>query len=382
MYPNLYFVFKDIFGIDLPGLKLINSFGFFVALAFILAAWVLTMELKRKQQQGLFIYTEESIVIGAPAGFRELFLNFGMGFIFGYKIIGAFLVPDALNDPQAFILSAKGSVPVGLLVGLLFGGLKWWEKNRQKLDKPETRTIRIWPHDRVGDMVIYAALFGFIGAKIFNSLETWNDFIKDPVGSLISFSGLTFYGGLICAGAAIILYARKHKIGIWHLCDAMAPALMLAYAVGRIGCHVSGDGDWGIVNTYAKPFSWLPDWMWAYRYPHNVIGEGIPISGCTGPYCNQLASPVFPTAFYEMTACLLLFAILWLIRKKLKAPGQLFGIYLVFNGVERFLVETIRVNTRYLFLPFHPTQAEIISPLLVISGALLFWRSARMSASK
>ncbi len=377
MYPNLYYAFKDIFGVEWSWLKLVNSFGFFVALSFIFSAWILTLELRRKQQQGLFVHTEETIIIGKPASVGELLLNFIIGFVFGYKIIGAFTIADALNDPQTFILSGKGNLPVGLLVGALFAGLKWWEKNKQKLAKPETRTIRIWPHDRVGDIVIYAALFGFLGAKIFHNLENWNDFVSDPIGSLISFSGLTFYGGLICAGAAIIYYSRRKKIRIVHLLDAMAPTMMVAYALGRIGCQVSGDGDWGIDNIKAKPFSWLPDWMWAYRYPHNVINYGEPIPGCAGPYCNQLKVPVYPTAFYEIVICLVLFLVLWLIRKRIKVPGQLFGLYLIFNGVERFSIETIRVNTRYEFLPFHPTQAEIISLLLVISGVMLIIKAGK-----
>ncbi len=375
MYPNLYYVFKDIFGIELSGLKLVNSFGFFVAIAFIICAWVLTLELRRKQQQGLFVHTEETITIGASATLSELLINFVMGFIFGYKIIGAFTIPDALNDPQAFILSGKGNLLIGLLVGAVFLFLKYWEKNRQKLAEPEKRIIRIWPQDRVGDIVIYAALFGFLGAKIFHNLENWNDFVKDPIGSLISFSGLTYYGGLICAGVAVTLYCQSKKIKLVHLYDAMATTMMLAYGLGRVGCQISGDGDWGIPNTHPKPFSWLPDWMWAYSYPHNVVGEGVPIAGCTGPFCNQLAVPVYPTPFYEIVACLFLFSILWLIRKRIKVPGQLFGIYLVFNGAERFFIEKIRVNTKYDFLPFHPTQAELISLLLFIAGIILIIKS-------
>ena len=139
-------------------------------------------------------------------------------------------------------------MPVSYL-GLLFAGLKWREANKQKLAKPEERIIRVWPHDRVGDIIIFGALFGFIGAKIFDNLENWDRFIKDPIGNLISPSGLTFYGGLICAALAIWWYAKKHNIGFWHLNDAAAPSLMLAYAVGRMGCQVSGDGDWGILNS-------------------------------------------------------------------------------------------------------------------------------------
>ncbi|HQS56030.1 MAG TPA: prolipoprotein diacylglyceryl transferase [Sediminibacterium sp.] len=379
MYPNLYYAFKDLFGIELSGLKLINSFGFFVALCFIISAWVLTLELRRKQQQGLFSYTEEKIVIGAPASMLDLLLNFLLGFVFGYKIIGAFTLPDALNDPQSFILSSKGNLLLGILVGLFFAGLKWYEKHKQQLDKPEERMVRIWPHDRVGDLLIYAAGFGFLGAKIFHNLENWNDFAKDPIGALLSFSGLTFYGGLICAGAAIMLYARKIKLPIVHLVDAFAPILMLGYAIGRIGCQISGDGDWGIVNQHPKPFSWIPDWLWAYQYPHNVIGEGVPIPGCVGPYCNQLVSAVYPTALYEVILCSLIFVVLWSIRKKIKIPGQLFGIYLMFNGMERFLIESIRVNTKYESLPFQPTQAQLISLLLLIVGLLLTFNAKKLT---
>ncbi|MDE3126204.1 MAG: prolipoprotein diacylglyceryl transferase, partial [Bacteroidota bacterium] len=249
MYPNLYYVFKDLFGVEWNGLKLINSFGFFVAISFVASAWVLTMELKRKQSEGILTYTEKSIIVGGEASLQELLLNFVLGFIMGFKIIGAFLIPSALADPQSFILSKQGNFPIGLLLGIVFAGLKWWEKHKEKLAKPEKRIIRVWPQDRVGDIVIYAAVLGFAGAKIFNSLETWDDFMADPIGSLISFSGLTFYGGLICATIALYFYTKKHNIPFIALCDAAAPALMLAYGLGRIGCQVAGDGDWGILNS-------------------------------------------------------------------------------------------------------------------------------------
>jgi len=377
MYPNLYYVFKDLFGIELTAFKLINSFGFFVALCFIISAWALTLEFQRKQQLGLLSFTEEKVLMGAPASFIDLLLNFILGFIFGYKIIGAFIIQDALNDPQSFILSSKGNAAAGILLGLFFLGLKWYEKNKEKLAKPEERIIRIWPQDRVGDLVIYAAAFGFLGAKIFHNLENWNEFIKDPIGALISFSGLTFYGGLICAGAAIMIYSKKIKLSIVHLVDSFAPILMLGYSIGRIGCQVSGDGDWGIVNLHPKPFNWLPDWLWAYQYPHNVVGEGVAIPGCIGQYCNQLAQPVYPTALYEVIVCAIIFIVLWLVRKKIKIPGRIFGLYLILNGAERFSIERIRVNTKYQDLPLQPTQAQIISVILMLTGVWLFIQSKK-----
>jgi hypothetical protein len=149
---------------------------------------------------------------------------------------------------------------------------------------------------------------------------------------------------------------------------------MLAYGVGRIGCQLSGDGDWGIVNTAPKPswLSFLPDWMWGFTYPHNVLNDGIPIPGCTGPHCFALPDPVYPTPFYEVIAALLLFGVLWSVRKRLNIAGQLTGVYLILNGLERFFVEKIRVNSEYSIFGFHPTQAEIISFLMIIAGIYLF----------
>jgi prolipoprotein diacylglyceryltransferase len=207
MYPNLYYAFKDLFGVEWNWLRFVNSFGFFVAFAFLAAAWILTAELRRKGKQGLLHFQEEKITIGKPAGAGELILNFVIGFLLGYKIIGAFL--SNAENPQSFIFSSQGSVPAGIFLGLLFAGLKWWEKNKQKLPSPEARTLRIWPHDRVGDIIILGAVFGFLGAKIFHNLENWNEFSQDPIGALLSFSGLTFYGGLICASVAIWIYAKK-----------------------------------------------------------------------------------------------------------------------------------------------------------------------------
>jgi phosphatidylglycerol---prolipoprotein diacylglyceryl transferase len=421
MYPNLYYAVKDIFGSDikwLHWLRFVNTFGFFVALSFFGAAVTLSKELLRKEREGLLQGKDETVIIGLPAKPGELAINFLIGFVLGFKFIGLFLSNSPLADnAQDFIASWEGSWPAGIGLGLLFMGLKWYEKNKQKLPEPQEKTVRLWPHDRVGDLAIYAALFGFLGAKVFNSLETWNDFIKNPIDSLFSFSGLTFYGGLICAALAIWYYARKNGIGFWYLNDAAAPGLMLAYGLGRIGCQVSGDGDWGIFNSayisdangnavlagpgdfdrvllankdsYLSQFqvssldkiphipvkapSFLPDWLFAYSYPHNVISEGVRFPGCDGPYCNHLALPVFPTSFYETVVCVGLFALLWSLRKRFSIPGTLFAFYLIINGIERFFIEKIRVNTKYDIFGWHPTQAEVISSLLVICGALLWF---------
>ena len=375
MYPNLYYLIDDFFGVKLNGLRLVNSFGFFVAIAFVASGFVLYNELKRKESLGEFTPTEESIIVGAPASMSELLTSFFFGFLFGYKIIGAFTIADALNNTQAFILSLQGNIGAGILVGAIMVYLKWKEKDKDKLAKPETRKLLLWPHDRVGDIVLQAALWGFLGAKIFHNLENLEELMLDPWGSLISFSGLTFYGGLILATIAIIVFIRKYNMRVIHFADAMAPTMLFAYAAGRIGCHISGDGDWGIVNSAPNPFAWLPDWMWSYQYPHNVVNAGVSIPGCVGNYCNQLPEGVYPTTFYEVIIMFLLFLIVWMIRKKITQPGIITGIYFIFAGGERFFIEKIRVNNKYTFLPFQPTQAELISVILIILGIVFLVKS-------
>lgn len=375
MYPNLYYLIDDFFGVKLNGLRLVNSFGFFVAIAFVASGFVLYNELKRKESLGEFTPTEESIIVGAPASMSELLTSFFFGFLFGYKIIGAFTIADALNNTQAFILSLQGNIGAGILVGAIMVYFKWKEKDKDKLAKPETRKLLLWPHDRVGDIVLQAALWGFLGAKIFHNLENLEELMLDPWGSLISFSGLTFYGGLILATIAIIIFIRKYNMRVIHFADAMAPTMLFAYAAGRIGCHISGDGDWGIVNSAPNPFAWLPDWMWSYQYPHNVVNAGVSIPGCVGNYCNQLPEGVYPTTFYEVIIMFLLFLIVWMVRKKITQPGIITGIYFIFAGGERFFIEKIRVNNKYTFLPFQPTQAELISVILIILGIVFLVKS-------
>ncbi|MBM3443252.1 MAG: prolipoprotein diacylglyceryl transferase [Bacteroidetes bacterium] len=428
MYPNLYQFLKEVFGGDPPGFtRYINSFGFFVALAFLLSGLLLIRELKRKERQGLLIPKEETIRVGEKAGIWELLSHFLFGFLVGYKLIGALLAADGVN-PQTFIFSSDGSWPGGLLFASLFAGLRWWEKHKQALPKPEERKVRVWPHERVGDIIVLGAIGGFLGAKVFDNLENWDRFMLDPIANLLAPSGLTFYGGLIVAAIAILTFAHRKGIGLLHLVDATAPILMIAYAVGRIGCQVSGDGDWGIFNTayvlgsegaivattdpssftraleqnpaftqylvreyghldhiprthFAGP-SFLPNWLFAYNYPNNVNEVGSPIPGCEGPFCNQLNPLVIPTPLYEIITCTALFLVLWGLRKRIHVPGQLFGLYLVLNGIERFFIEQVRVNNTYDLLGFHPTQAELIAVVLMISGALLWWRQGRKASTR
>jgi phosphatidylglycerol:prolipoprotein diacylglycerol transferase len=369
MYPTISDLLRDLTGINIP--LPIQSFGFFVALSFILGAWAMAMDLKRKEEDGLLKSVEKQIMKGAPATYSELIITALTAFILGYKILFIFMeYREFADNPQGLLLSLKGSFIGGFLSAAIFTYLKYSEKEKEKLQTPVLETVKIRPHELMGNITLISALSGIIGAKIFHNLENLNEFIEDPMGALLSFSGLTFYGGLIFGTIAVLWYGKKNGIHWKHMVDASAPGLMLAYGIGRIGCQVAGDGDWGIVNTLPQPswLSFLPSWTWSYQYPHNVIGEGIPISDCFGKHCYYLEHPVYPTPLYEAVIGIGLFFLLWNLRKRIKIPGMLFSVYLLLNGIERFFIEKIRVNTFYHIFGYSITQAEIISFALIIAG--------------
>ena len=374
MYPSLYYAIKDLFGLNIPFLKMIQSFGFFVAIAFLVGAYFWTKELKRKEQLGLLSTTTEKVLIGQKATIAELITSGILGFLIGYKLFYvAFNFTAFTENTQGFLLSPKGNFIGGLALAAISAYLKYREKEKTKLPEPKWIEETLHPYQQVGNLTLIAAFAGLLGAKIFHNLENWDDFMADPVGSLLSFSGLTMYGGLICATIACVYYGKKKGITVTHLIDSAAPSLMLSYSVGRIGCQVAGDGDWGINNIAPKPgwLGWAPDWVWSYDYAHNVNSIGEPIANCFGErYCNHLVPPVFPTPFYETLMCLFLFLVLWNMRKRITTPGVLFSVYLILNGIERFTIEHIRVNTLYHIGDFGFTQAQLISTLLFFTGII------------
>ncbi|HPH83155.1 MAG TPA: prolipoprotein diacylglyceryl transferase [Flavobacteriales bacterium] len=382
MYATISELLKS-FGIDIP--LPIQTFGFFVAIAFIVAAYLLSSELRRKEALGLFKPSFRKVETGKEAGTFDYILAGLIGFLIGFKAFYMIMnYSEFVDDPQSTLLSGKGNFVGGLLVAAAMIYLRYRESESQKKQTRATVQMPLKAEDHVGNIILLGVIGGLLGAKIFHNLENPSEFMADPIGALLSFSGLTFYGGLIVASILIIRYGIKNGLPALHLTDAAAPALMLSYGVGRIGCMMSGDGDWGIVNNNPKPgwMSALPDWMWSFKFPHNVNNEGIPIPGCVGRWCHELPEAVYPTSFYETLMAIVLFGILWMIRKRIQTPGMLFSIYLILNGAERFLIESIRVNTQYHIMGMGITQAQIISTTLMILGIVGIWYSQKLAKDK
>jgi phosphatidylglycerol:prolipoprotein diacylglycerol transferase len=173
---------------------------------------------------------------------------------------------------------------------------------------------------------------------------------------LLTRSGFSILGGLMFGIIAGVIYTVRAGLPPRTMSDAVAPAMMLGYAIGRLGCQISGDGDWGIAADPALKPAWLPTWLWAQTYDGNIAGVLIPSPG------------VYPTPVYESAMALGGFFVLWALRKHPYRKGWLFAMYLVLTGSERMLIERIRVNPIFRIAGIHASQAEFISAAFVLVG--------------
>jgi phosphatidylglycerol---prolipoprotein diacylglyceryl transferase len=404
MYPDLSYFFHDLFGTPVDNwASLFQTFGLFLALSFLAAGIVCAKMMQEKEAQGILQPIPTKITIGEAPNMLELLVNIFLGFALGFALnnFATYQRILAVSPEKGFgsivgelILGGKGNFLGGIIGALVLGGFYYWEKNKDKLPVPQEKIVNMLPSNRTPDIIFMAAISGIFGARLFSILENVPGFLENPSAYIFTGSGMNVYGGLIVAYFAVWMYIRRMGLPDLHMMDIASPAVVLAYAVGRLGCQFSGDGDWGIpvgelnaagemVLTYPKPalLSWLPDWLWMYDYPHNVVQEGVPIADCVGKYCMKLSPMVFPTPIWETILSLLIFAVLWALRNRFKTAGMLFFFYLIFNGVQRFALEQIRVNEKHSFLGIQATQAEFIAAAFVLIGVIgfsrLWWKNSK-----
>lgn len=252
-----------------------------------------------------------------------------------------------------------GPVPVysyGLMLGIAFlvgSTLFSKELRRNKLD------------ENIGIVITFLALIGgIIGAKVFYVLEEWNFGKGLPISnflttdSLISAAGLTFYGGLIFAIVFVIIYCKIKKLSVLQIFDYLSPSVALGYGIARIGCHLSGDGDYGIpVN--------------------NTFWEFIGYSYSNGTVPTPEGVLVHPTPIYEFVVAVLIFLFLWKQRTKIKYAGEIFYYYLLLSGISRLLIEFIRLNPKVIL---DLTQAQLVSVIMIICAlGMLVYKKIKLS---
>lgn len=373
MYPTLYHLVYSLFGAAPSFLKMIPMLGLFIALGFIAANIFGARELKRREKLGWLKVSKKTIVVGKAPNPIDLIINGIIGFIIGFKVFPLFSNSEIFNDFVGYLMSSQGNVVAGLVMGVGMAYWKYREVKKEQLETPVEKEIDVRPHEHLGNITLIGILGGIGGALLFAFLEQpgalWAEFQKSGDISDLN-GGLTIYGGVIVAVFGNIYYFWKNKLNIGQYLDALGPTVLLAYGIGRIGCQMAGDGDWGIDNLNPKPdwMAFLPDWMWAFDYPNNINNEGIEMANSIfSDYNHKLENPVYPTPFYETIMSFILFGVLWAVRKRITITWVLFSLYVLFTGLERLLIERIRVNVEY---GNGLTQAEIISIVLIILGTV------------
>lgn len=203
------------------------------------------------------------------------------------------------------------------------------------------------PVDWAYEMAFAALVGGLVGARIYYIIENYSQVKNDLIGNLFSGSGLVWYGGVIGGAIGVLAWAKWRDMLSLKLLDLASVPLAMGYAIGRIGCQVSGDGDYGKVSN-------LP---WAMGYAHGTVP--------TPPGVKVQPTPIYETVTMGLVAWWL-----WRMRDRFR-PGALFAFYLLFSGTERLLVEFVRRNHR-VFAGLTPPQLESIA-LMIIGAVWLLW---------
>ena len=221
-------------------------------------------------------------------------------------------------------------------------------------------------------IVIWGAIGGLGGARIYDVFDNWPAYMSHPASIIFSGAGFVWYGGLIGGILSTWLVARRHRVSFLAVADMCAAPLVLGMAFGRMGCQLSGDGDWGLPST-------LP---WAMAYPRAIVGWG-PDTVLKLDRHDNLVSGFFPgvrvhpTPVYEAILYVAIFCFLWSIRKKVSLEGELLYLYLILVGAARFMVEFVRINRR---VSWGLSEAQIISLIMITAGSLTWYWSSRRRA--
>lgn len=333
MYPRLFTI----------GPVTVYSFGLMMGIGFFVASLLLHKETVRKNMVGDFSL---ELVMFLRGTYIAILSTLVISYFLEHGFSG---FSSALeHNPTPILLIIAGTILFGSLV---------FRKSYQ------------WANaDTSAFIVVVSIIIGICGSKLLYVLENFSDILRAPFDMIFSPGGLTWYGGFILTTAIIYYFMRKKHIPFFRVCDAASPALMIGYGIARIGCHLAGDGDYGMPTN-------LP-WATNYEngtYPPSIAFRDFPEIvqkyGVNGVVPDSI--PVHPAPVYEFLAGLILFFVLWKFRTTIRRDGQLFMLYLVLAGIARFTVEIIRLNPRIMF---GLSEAQLFSGIMIIAGLIGFFR--------
>jgi phosphatidylglycerol:prolipoprotein diacylglycerol transferase len=270
------------------------------------------------------------------------------------------------------VLFRIGPFPIysfGLMLGIgfLIGSAIMTEELKRKKINP----------DFGGSITLLAVVFGIAGAKILSLIENWSAFLRNPIAEAFSPGGLTWYGGFVLGMTAVTVYVHRKKIPFLKVWDSLGMGLPLAYGIARIGCHLSGDGDYGFPTT----LPWGTDYANGVYPPQQALAA---FPEVTSQFPGGIIPPhvlCHPTPIYETILGIIGFVILWKLRKRPWPDGKMFAVYVAMSAVFRFGVEFLRLNPR---LVFGLSEAQLIAvPLLAgaIVAVVLLDRRAKAPSS-
>jgi len=322
----------------------IYSYGLMLATGFMVGSYFLTQELRRRKlnrnvTRSFFVVMRWLVIALIALIIISALVEFG-------------------SDIFSVLAALAGKNPVFLLIIAAFVAVSAYIFTQAKNPRPQTEV------DLSTAVVLISLVYGVFGTKILFLFENMESFLQRPFDMLISTSGLSFFGGPVLVVIVLALMLRREDLRFFAVADSAAPSLLLAYGIGRLGCHFAGDGCYGFPTS----LPWGTDYSSGVVPPSQALRRFPEIAG-QFPDGIPDTTPLHPTPVYEFLACALLFLVLWRFRKSIRIEGRIFMLYLVFAGLERFAVEFLRLNPRVLF---GLSGFQIFAFLMILAG-LVGW---------
>ena len=324
MCPKLF----EIGGIPVYG------YGLMLAVGFIVASSLLSSELKRKQ---------------VNVDVTDSFVYFTRGlYLF---LIASFLISFVIQRSPETLLPFAFESALHAIIAIIVLGFGFFLFRKQSTGS----------FDLANAVTLLALTFGVVGSKILYVLEHFKEFLDRPFDTAFSPGGLTFYGGFLLATLAIYLTSRRARVSFLAIADSASPALIIGYGIARIGCHLAGDGDYGFPTS----LPWGTDYSKGTFPPSEAFRTFPEITSLFPNGVVPDTTPCHPTPVYELILCGFIFWYLWTKRVKTRPEGKLFMMYLLFAGLERFVIEFLRINPR---AALGLSEAQLIAILLAAVG--------------